>query len=121
MYIYFYIYDCLDFQNFCYHKQVRRSVCVYVCLPCSSKRFKCKPYRNISIQRCNLTPAGATDHDGQVNVLSCLPDRANCLPQKAGHIYFYVFIVGYIFIVHVLDSNFVFLWAKARSEAVHNI
>jgi predicted nucleotide-binding protein (sugar kinase/HSP70/actin superfamily) len=33
MYIYFYIYDYVyDFQIFCFHKKLRRSVCVYVCM-----------------------------------------------------------------------------------------
>ena len=38
-------------------------------------------------QRCNLTlarlPGASEYHDGQVNVLSCLPDWASCLATKS--------------------------------------
>ena len=45
-----------------------------------------------------------------MNVLSCLGQVA--LPQKL-----HIFYVN-VFIVHVLDFKFCFLWAKAISEAV---
>jgi hypothetical protein len=42
-----------------------------------------------TFQRCNLTlarlPGASEYHDGQVNILSCLPDWASCLATKAGH------------------------------------
>jgi hypothetical protein len=77
------------------------------------------------LQRCNLTlarlPGTSGYHDGQVNILSCLPDWESCLATKLGIFKFMFSLSDKISIVHVLDSNFVFLWATARSEAEYNI
>jgi hypothetical protein len=45
---------------------------------------------DINPEVCNLTlarlPGASEYHDGQVNVLSCLPDGASCLATKARHL-----------------------------------
>ena len=53
-------------------------------------------------------------HDGQVNLLSCLPDWASCLCHKKLGIFKFMFklLLDNFFIVHVLDSNFVFCGPK---------
>ena len=52
--------------------------------------------------------------DGQVNVLSCLPDWANLPYHKKLGIFKFMFSLSDVnfFIVHVLDSNFVFRGPK---------
>ena len=59
-------------------------------------------------------PGASEYHDGQVNVLSCLPDWASCLqlPQKLGVFKFMFSLPDKFFIVHVLDSNFGFCGPK---------
>jgi hypothetical protein len=68
-------------------------------------------------QRCNLTlgrlPGPSEYYDRQVTFYLASPIGQVALPQKAGHLSVYVFIVGYkFFIVHGLHSNFVFRGPK---------